>query len=92
MIPSCNTHCARVKFRLKKTQLETIFNNCPEGKLFRGNCPGSKNMGAIVLGGISWGKLSGGSCPGMNYSGVIVLGIDMGEIVQEAVIQGGNCH
>ena len=40
MIPRCNTRFAKVKFRLKTTQLKTIFNdglmggNCPGGQLF----------------------------------------------------------
>ena len=56
MIPSCNTPFAKVKFRLKTTQSETIFNFCPEGKLFDGNCPigncpgGVISFGAIVRG------------------------------------------
>ena len=39
-ILSCNTRFAKVKFRLKNAQLETILNSYPKGKLFRGNCPG----------------------------------------------------
>ena len=60
IIPSCNTRFAKVKFRLKMTQLEIIFNSCPEGKIFRVNCPGAKNLGGNCPGGDSWGKMFGG--------------------------------
>ena len=90
MIPSCNTRFAKVKFRLKTTQLETIFNSCPKGKLFRGNCPGGNFMESNCMGGSClWGNYSraivrgqkpGGKCPG---------GISWGAIVQGVVVQGG---
>ena len=65
MIPSCNTRFAKVKFRLKMTELETIFNSCPEGKLLRGNCPRGNFMEA---------NIPRGSCPGGKYSSTIVWG------------------
>ena len=49
-IPVCTTCFAKVKSRLKITQLETNINSCPEGKLFWGNCPG--------------GNFKGDNCPG----------------------------
>ena len=58
------------------TIIGTSWGNCPGGiypgggELFRGNCPGGKNLKIIVL-RISWGTIDhGGSCPGRCYSGV----------------------
>ena len=64
MIPSCNNRFAKVKFRLKKMKLETIFNSCPERILFRGNYP----RGNCPGGNFHGGQLSGGSYPGGELS------------------------
>ena len=65
MISYYNTRFAKVKFKLKMTQLETIFYSCPERKLFRGNC---------LMGNCPEGNFMGGNFPGGNYSGAILRG------------------
>ena len=68
------------------TQLEIIFNSCPEGKIFRVNCPGAKNLGGNCPGGDSWG----------NVRGVVVQGIIVWENVMGRLSGGqlhrGHCH
>ena len=74
MIPSCNTRFAKVKLRLKTTQLETIFYSCSVRKLFRGNCsrgnspkgnfmdgnfPGESYPGGMFQWKLSWGQKPG---------------------------------
>ena len=80
MIPSCNTRFVKVKLRLKTTQLETIFNSCPDGKLFRGNYPRGNFPGGNFMGGgqvCEWGELlfRGGlfrdNCPGEKLRGLL---------------------
>ena len=90
---------AKVKFRLKRTQLETLLNSCPEGNLmgrepivqgilvqgglFRGNCEEGRQL--------SWGKsyredCLGVFCPGDNYLGVIIRRvIAMGVVIQRGI-------
>ena len=90
MIPSWNTRFAKAKFRLKTTQLETIFNGCWVTKLFRGNCPrgnclaenfvGGNGLSDSYPGGIIQGQLSGeqkpgGNCPRGNFMGGTCLGV-----------------
>ena len=62
-IPGCTTCFAKVKSRLKTTQLEANFNSCPEGKLFSDICPCRNLKEAIVRGVVVQGKLFSGNCP-----------------------------
>ena len=84
-ISSCNTRLAKVKFRLKKTQLKTIFNSRPEGKLFKGNC--SRGNGP-------WGNFKGSNCPrnsspgGELFTGNCPEGNIPGEISWETIFRG----
>ena len=74
-IPGCTTCFAKVKSRLKTTQLEANFNSSPEGKLFSGICPGRNLKGAIVRGVVVQGKLFRGNCPqAKTWGGALVLG------------------
>ena len=86
-IPS-NTLFANVKFRLKTTQLKTIFNSYPGG-----NYSGAIVQGKIALEEFHGGQLSKEELFGDNCSGVKSLGgnYPWGGIVRAAVIQG-NCH
>ena len=101
MIPSWNTRFAKAKFRLKTTQLKTIFNGCWVRKLFRGNCPrgnclagnfiGGNGLSDSYPGGIIQGQLSGeqkpgGNCPRGNFMGGNCLGV----VVQGGLF-GGKC-
>ena len=76
--PSCNTRFAKVKFRLKTTQLETIFNSCP----------GDKKRRLVVQGSIIQGQLLRGQKPGSEYPGRNF----MGDICPEGSYPEGNCH
>ena len=74
-IPGCTTCFAKVKSRLKTTQLEANFNSSPEGKLSSGICPGRNLKGAIVRGVVVQGKLFRGNCPqAKTWGGALVLG------------------
>ena len=73
MILCCNTGFAKLKFRLKTTQLKTIFYSCPVRKLFKGNFSmvnspkgnlGGNFPGESYPGGMSQWKLSWGQKPG----------------------------
>ena len=84
-ISSCNTRLTKVKFRLKKTQLKTIFNSRPEGKLFKGNCLKDNCPRGIsrekLFGGVvaqrriiqgqlpGWRQRPEGYCPGESFMG-----------------------
>ena len=90
MIPSCNTPFAKVKLRLKTTQLETIFYSCSVRKLFRGNYwrgnspkgnfmggnfPGESYPGGMLQWKLSWWQKPGWQlCLGVKSPGVIVRG------------------
>ena len=65
---SCNTLFAKVKFSLKTTQLETIFNSCLEGKLFRGDFMG------VIFQQLSNGQKPRGNFMGGNCQGLVIKG------------------
>ena len=61
-ISNCNNRFTKVKFRLKTTQLKTVFSILSTGKIIQ-NCP---------RGGISWGKIVRELVVQGNYSRAIV--------------------
>ena len=62
--PRCNTCFAKLKFKLKNTQLETIFSSRPKGNY----------LGAVVLGRFLRGNRPTGNCARGDYSEAIVRG------------------
>ena len=77
--PRCNTCFAKVKFKLKNTQLETIFSSRPEGNY----------SGAVVLGGFLRGNRTTGSCARGDYSEAIVRGRKHGGQSSAGSFHGG---
>ena len=65
-IPSYNTLFAKVKFRLKTSQLKILLNSSPEGDLIWGHCAGVVIQGELFRGNCPWWGRGGGQKPGVN--------------------------
>ena len=68
-IPSYNTRFAKVKFRLKTSQLKTLLDSSPEGDLIWGHCAGVVSQGELFRGNCPWwgGGGAGVNCPAGNF-------------------------
>ena len=100
MIPSCNTRFAKVKFRLKTTQLEAI-SKLPRGETIQVQLPCGEFHEAIVQGVVVQGgylraivraKLRAAFFLGETSRGAIVRGGISCEQLSGLQLSRGNCH
>ena len=85
-IPSYNTRFAKVKFRLKTSQLKTLLDSSPEGDLIWGHCAGVVIQGELFRGNCPWWGGGGGWCQlswGEFYEGKLSGGSYPGGIVTD---------